>query len=116
VSEAGEAGEFGLGCRCYLLLTPEGPVYLGAKVNVGDVSVPVELPMGRVEDIRPFVINGVVAATSRAATRREDEALEAAALRVGRVIHAFLRRKHDLESAEGATASLDSPAFVPGGR
>lgn len=114
VSEKGEAGEFGLGFRCYVLLTPDGPVYLGTKVNVGDVSVPAELPMGRVEDIRPFVINGVVAATARAATEHEDETLEPVALRVGRVIHAFLRRKHDLEPAEGAPTSPGSPASVPG--
>ncbi len=97
VSEKGESGDFGLGYRCYLLLTADGPVYLGAKTNVGDVAVPAELPPGRVEDIRPYVINGTVAATVRAVTDREEEALEPATLRVGRIVHDFLLRKHDLE-------------------
>ena len=97
VSEKGEPGDFGLGYRCYLLLTADGPVYLGAKANVGDVAVPPELPPGRVEDIRPYVINGTVAATVRAVTDREEDALEPATLRVGRIVHDFLLRKHDLE-------------------
>ncbi len=114
VSEKGEPGDFGIAYRAYLLITPDGPVYLGAKVNVGDVPVPAELPPGRIEDIRPYVINGTVAATARAVTAREEEALEAATLRVGRVIHAFLRRKHDLEPAVNAPASPSSQASVPG--
>ncbi|MDP2480822.1 MAG: hypothetical protein Q8W51_15165 [Candidatus Palauibacterales bacterium] len=104
VSEKGEPGDFGVTYRAYLLITPDGPVYLGAKGNVGDVPVPAELPAGRIEDIRPYVINGMVAATVRSVTAREEEELEGATLRVGRVIHDFLRRKHALETTPNPAA------------
>jgi hypothetical protein len=93
-SQRGAPGEFAFDFRAYLVVTPQGPVYVGAKANVGDVPIPDRLEPGPVLDIRPYVINGHVASTVRPVTASEDEALEAASLRVGRAIHDFLRRKH----------------------
>lgn len=98
----GSRAEFAFNYRAYLLITPQGPRYLGAKKNVGLVRVPDQLASGRVADNRPYVINSHLAATETAVTPAEDECIGPATLRVGRVIDAFLRRKHELVVASAA--------------
>ena len=97
--EDGEQAEYGVNYRSYLLITVEGPRYMGAKKSVGHIPLPAALPAGPLADVRPYVINIQLAATQMAVTPAEEEALEPATLRVGRVIDAFLRRKHGVLAA-----------------
>lgn len=80
--------------RTYLLITAEGPRFVGARKVVSKVPIPPALPRGPVADIRPFVVNTVLAASAEEPSDAEMRVMEAATLYVGRVIDAFLRRKH----------------------
>jgi hypothetical protein len=102
--EGGERAEYGLSYRCYLLVTPGGPRYLGAKKIVGHLPVPETLGYGPVPDVRPYVINGALAADTIVVTPDEEVRLREGTLRVGRAIHDFLRRKHG-EAAVGPGAA-----------
>ncbi|GEM_PF-848480 len=94
--EDGERREYAFNYRAYLLLTAEGPIVLGAKKAVGTCPIPASLPEGPVADIRPYVINTLLAAEEAVPTGAEMADVSAATMRVGRMLHSFLRRKHRL--------------------
>ncbi len=82
--------------RGYLLVTTDGPVYLGARKDIAPVAVPDALPLGMVADKSPYITNLHLGAHSEAHSEAEDAKCRAAVLSLGAVIDRFLRNKHDL--------------------
>jgi len=89
-----------LGCahifRAYLLVTPRGPVYLGARKDVSSVPIPASLPLGEVQDKSPYVVNVRLGAYSVPPSEAEDQRCHEAVLAVGRAVHEFPQEKHVL--------------------
>lgn len=91
--------------RTYLLITTDGPRFLGARKVVSRVPIPSGLPDGPVADIRPFVVNTRLAASAEEPSPPEMDVMKAATLEVGRAIGAFLRRKRrPVDAAHGSAA------------
>lgn len=82
--------------RAYLLITPEGPVYLGAKKGISSAAVPGPLPLGKVADKSPYISNLYAGAYHVAPSKEEDQLCRSAVLAVGAVIDRFLRKKYAL--------------------
>ncbi|MFO7732386.1 MAG: hypothetical protein R6X21_01900 [Candidatus Aminicenantes bacterium] len=82
--------------RAYLLITPDGPVYLGAKKGVSSVAVPRSLPLGKVKDKSPYIANRYTGAYHAAHSEAEDLMCRSAILSVGAVIDRFIRDKYRL--------------------
>ena len=85
--------------RSYLLITPDGPVYLGARKDVSSVAIPGSLPFGLVADIPVYITNLHLGAHSEAHSEAEDEKCRSAVLSLGAVIDRFLRKKYELTAA-----------------
>jgi hypothetical protein len=85
--------------RAYLLVTPDGPVYLGARKDVSSASIPESLPYGIVKDKSPFVTNLHAGAYSVPHSEMEDFACKQMVLAIGRVVHEFLVEKYELTVA-----------------
>lgn len=81
--------------RVFLLVTPDGPLYLGGLRQVATTPLPAGLPKGRVEDLRPYVVNGHLGVSTLPSDAFEEDLLGPATLGIGRVIGEFIRRKHD---------------------
>ena len=82
--------------RAYMLITPDGPVYFGARKDVSSVPVPKLLPFGPVKDKLPYVTNINLGAYSVPHSEMEDRACREAVLSIGSVVFNFLRKKHIL--------------------
>lgn len=93
-SADGVAGEYACKYRVNLIMTPDGPLFIDALKTIGGVPIPVQLPYGRVEDIRPYVLNSHLGSKYTTTTRKERDLLGPATLRIGRVVEEFLKRRH----------------------
>lgn len=80
--------------RAYLLVTPGGPVYCGARKDISEVPVPTEVPEGRIGDPMAFIANASINAYSVEPSAQEDQRCREAILQVGDAIDDFLKRKH----------------------
>lgn len=93
-SEDGGAGEYAIKYRVNLFVTPDGPScdYVGKAI--GAVPVPNSLAEGLVKDRRPYVVNNHTGGRHVPATQEEFERIGPAALRIGWLVHDFMRRLH----------------------
>jgi hypothetical protein len=82
--------------RTYLLLTPFGPIYAGAKKIVNTIPVPSKIKNGNIKYISPFVFNTIGTAKNEQPSQQEDIKCKHVTLNLGNVIHNFLREKHAL--------------------
>jgi len=82
--------------RAYMLITPDGPVYLGARKDVSSVPVPKSLPFGPVINKIPYITNLHTGAYSVPHNEMEDRACKEAILSIGKVVFNFLEKKHIL--------------------
>jgi len=82
--------------RAYLLITPDGPVYLGARKDISSRAVPNTLPFGMIDDKSRYIANYYSGAYPVAHTEAEDEVCRDAVLSLGTVVFRFLREKHIL--------------------
>ena len=83
--------------RAYLLIAPDGPVYLGARKDISATAVPDHLPRGKLPDISPYVTNiGSLQGYAVIPSAAEEELIEAAVLGVGAAVAEFVAEKHDL--------------------
>ena len=82
--------------RTYLLLTPFGPIYAGAKKIVNTIPIPSKIKNGEIKDISPFAFNTIKSAKDEPPSWQEDSKCEQATLSVGNVIYDFLKKKHTL--------------------
>jgi hypothetical protein len=80
--------------RAYLLITPDGPVYLGARKDVSSVAIPNALPFGMIKDKSPYITNIHLGANFVTHSEAEDQACKDAVLSIGMVVSRFLREKH----------------------
>jgi hypothetical protein len=92
--ENGVAGEFATKYRVNLFIAPEGPVCASVSKGIGGTPVPPRLAEGRVLDPRPYVVNSHTGGRHERGTQADMERLAPAALRIGWLVHDFLRRKH----------------------
>lgn len=91
--EDGSTREYAVKYRVLLLVTPDGPVYLGSIKNASTTPLPATLEPGPVMDLRPYVVNGHLGATTLSGSEAEEALLEPVTLRIGRVIYKFFLRK-----------------------
>ena len=82
--------------RAYLLITPDGPVYVGARKDVSAVPIPASLPSGPVKDMVPYITNLHLGDYSVSHNEIEDRACKDAILSIGSVIFNFIKKKHIL--------------------
>ena len=82
--------------RAYLLITPDGPVYLGGRKDISSSAVPATLPTGKVDDISPYIVNLHLGVTPTQLEPSEDEKVKETVLQVGAVVDDYLNRKHQL--------------------
>jgi hypothetical protein len=82
--------------RAYLLITPDGPVYAGARKDISSVAIPTTLPFGMIDEKSPYITNLYVGAYSVAHSEKEDQACQEAVLSIGTVVFRFLKEKHIL--------------------
>jgi len=83
--------------RSHLLITPLGPVYLGAHAVVSRTSIPKTLEYGEVEDISPYIANFSAGARYERVSKDEDNACRSTTLAIGRIVDGFLRTKMNIE-------------------
>jgi hypothetical protein len=86
--------DYAYNLRIYLMLTPDGPRYLGARKDISSVAVPDKLPMGAVDNILPYIANGSLNAYYVAPSPSEDAIGEEFALRVGACLQRLLADKY----------------------
>ncbi len=83
--------------RTYLLITPDGPIYVGTRKDVSGTPLPESLVEGEVTDIAPYITNITTAGDYCVAHTPEEHLLcKEATLRVGIMLHNFLKEKYDL--------------------
>lgn len=78
--------------RAYMLITPDGPVYLGAKKNVSACPIPNSLSFGAVKKKSSYIANRYVGAYSVLHNKMEDHACKDAILSIGAVVFNFLEK------------------------
>jgi hypothetical protein len=82
--------------RAYVLITPDGPVYLGARKDISATAVPTTLATGKVDDISPYIVNLNLEDIATQPEPSEDEKVKEAVLQIGAVVDDYLNRKHRL--------------------
>jgi hypothetical protein len=92
--EGGVRRQYPIKFRTFLLITPDGPLVTDSLKAVAGAPVPDRLEPGPVRDIRPYVLNSHAGSDHFGTTPEEHERAAAAALRIGWLVHDFLRRKH----------------------
>lgn len=89
--------EFVYDCRCMILLTANGPVYLGAFTRRSGAKLGENLPIGKVDDIKPFVANISQGGRVGKPDALQDELCREASLAIGEVIYRFIDKKYNFE-------------------
>jgi len=87
-------GEHATRIRANLFITPDGPVIGNFSKAIGAAPVPERLAEGEVAHPEPYVVNGHTGARHVRPTETECERMKPAALRIGWLVHDFLRRVH----------------------
>ncbi|MCF8067288.1 MAG: hypothetical protein K9L30_01760 [Desulfobacterales bacterium] len=83
--------------RCYLLITPFGPVYLGCRKDVSGIPIKKELPFGKIEEIAPYITNICIPEDySVPHSPDENEKCRKTSLTLGRIMYQNLIEKHDM--------------------
>ncbi len=95
--ENGVAGEYATRMRANLFITPDGPVIGSFSRAIGAEPVPGRLAEGLVEHPAPYVINGHMGSRHFRPGEAECARMTPAALRIGWLVHDFLRRLHGPE-------------------
>jgi len=90
----GKISEFVYKIRSIIIMTVNGPVYLGSYILRSATPVPDCLPEGVVEDISPFIANYSYGGFYQDVTKKEDQACRDASLAVGNGIDQFIKRKY----------------------
>lgn len=92
----GELYEYVFLFRTYLLITPYGPVYCGARKDVSGTPIPDFLEDGVVCDIAPYITNLTTAGDYCIAhSSEEDEKCKEATLKIGRFLYLYVKDKFD---------------------
>jgi hypothetical protein len=95
-NNCGAVEEFVYLFRAYLLITPDGPVYAGARKDVSSVPVPASLPFGAVKNMSPYITNLNLGDYSVPHNETEDQACKDAILSIGSIIFNIIKKKHIL--------------------
>lgn len=83
--------------RSHILLTTDGPVYLGAHRVRSSVQLPSYAPNGMVEDIRPYVANYSLGGRYEKLDTGEDALCQKASVSIGNIVSRFISQKFILE-------------------
>lgn len=95
----GKTEEFVYLFRTYLLLTPQGPIYLGARKDISGTPVPEILNEGEVPNITPYITNlNKPGDYCIGHSPEEDKACEKATLKIGRFLHAYVEKKYSFSN------------------
>ena len=98
-NNVGEISEYAYLFRTYLLITPDGPVYAGARKDISGTPIPVSLAEGEISDIAPYIVNITTAGDYCVAhTEEENQRCKTETLKVGKMLHGFLKEKYDLKN------------------
>ena len=95
----GKIIEFVYKIRSIIIMTVNGPVYLGSYILRSSVPVPDCLSEGVVEDISPFIANYSYGGFYQDVTKKEDKVYRDASLAVGNSINQFIKRKYSFPYA-----------------
>jgi hypothetical protein len=90
----GEPKRFVYLFRAYLLISPDGPHYMGARKDVSSVPIPDSLPFGLVHDKSMFATNLNLGAHSVPHTDLEDAACKRTIENIGNVVFRYLQHKY----------------------
>jgi hypothetical protein len=83
--------------RTYLLITPDGPIYLGARKDISGTPVPDFLGDGEIFDIAPYITNlNKSGDYCIGHSAEEDNKCEVATLKIGRFLHDYVMKKYAL--------------------
>jgi hypothetical protein len=86
--------EFVCSFRIHILLTSNGPVYLGIRKDVSSEPVPDRLTFGPVGNIRAYVSNQYLGAYSMMASPSEEEICRKSSMTVGSFLYKLFLQKH----------------------
>ena len=78
--------------RSHILLTTDGPVYLGTYRVRSGTQIPHYLPNGKVEDIRPYVANRMLGGAYEK-VNSEDALCQKVSVNIGEIISRFVSQK-----------------------
>lgn len=92
--ENGRPGDYVTRTRANLFITPDGPVIGNFWKAIGGAPVPERLAEGEVVDPAPFVINSHTGSRHFRPSAADCERMTPPALRIGWLVHDFLRRLH----------------------
>jgi len=96
-NEEGESREYVYLFRTYMLITPDGPVYAGTRKDVSGTAIPDHLEEGEVTDIAPYITNLTTDGDYCVPfSEEEDQLCKTETMKVGRLLHQFLKEKYDL--------------------
>ena len=82
--------------RSQILLTTNGPVYLGAHKIRSVKRIPDNLQIGKISDINPYIANHSLGAVYEKTSKEEDESCKKVSYRIGAIITDFISKKYDI--------------------
>jgi len=84
--------------RIYIMLTPNGPRCIGVRKDISSVAMPEQLPMGKVEDIRPYISNSSLHSYNVEPSPQEIAVGSEFGVKVGTCLYRLLTDKYNLIS------------------
>ena len=84
--------------RSQILLTTNGPVYLGAHRIRSINPIPHALQFGKISDINPYIANHSLGAEYEKTNQEEDELCKKVSNEIGGIITNFILKKYDIHS------------------
>ena len=82
--------------RSQILLTINGPIYLGAHKIRSVTRIPDNLQIGKIADINPYIANHSLGAVYEKTSKEEDESCKKVSIRIGAIITDFISKKYDI--------------------
>ena len=82
--------------RSQILLTTNGPVYLGAHKIRSVKRIPDNLEIGKISDIKPYLANHSLGAVYEKSSEEEDKSCKKVSLEIGVIITDFISKKYDI--------------------
>ncbi len=101
--------------RAHVLISPAGARFLSAHRVVSQHEVPHQLPLGLVEDRRPYLVNLSTSSNYELVPPDEEQAVIEAALAIGRGLSWAASYGFRTTAGEGPDASWCPPATASGG-
>ena len=80
--------------RSQILLTTNGPIYLGAHRIRSVNRIPDDLQKGKISDINPYIANHSLGAVYEKNSKEEDESCKKVSVRIGTIITDFISKKY----------------------